>query len=186
MLLECLAPRRVAVRERASASRHEDPNVIEKAGRPQTGRHEQAGLPARLQSRRRRERVGIDEALVSDLVEQFYQRVREHARLGPIFDAHVDDWPKHLGKMKDFWGAIAIESGRYRGNPMLKHAALPEARRGHFADWLGLWRETVADLAPSEQVADFFTGRADRISESLQMGIAMHRDGQAPGTPLRD
>lgn len=143
-------------------------------------------VQARQEKREAAERVGIDEALVSDLVERFYQRVREHPTLGPVFDAHVDDWPKHLGRMKDFWGAIAIESGRYRGNPMLKHAALPEARRGHFADWLGLWRETVHELAPSEQVANFFTSRADRISESLQMGIAMHRDGQAPGTPLRD
>jgi truncated hemoglobin YjbI len=62
---------------------------------------------------------------------------------------------------------------------------LPDARRCQITDWLGLWRETVNELAPSEQVANFFTARADRISESLQMGIAMHRDGQAPGTPLR-
>ena len=143
-------------------------------------------VQARQEKREAAERAGIDEALVSDLVERFYERVREHSTLGPVFNAHVADWPKHLGRMKSFWEAIAIESGRYRGNPMLKHAALPEARRGHFADWLGLWRETVNDLAPSEQVADFFTGRADRISVSLQKGIAMHRDGQAPGTPLRD
>ena len=142
-------------------------------------------VQARQEKREAAERVGIDEALVSDLVERFYQRVREHPTLGTVFDAHVADWPKHLGRMKSFWEAIAIESGRYHGNPMLKHAALPEARRGHFADWLALWRETVNELAPSEQVANFFTARADRISESLQMGIAIHRDGQAPGTPLR-
>ena len=142
-------------------------------------------VQARQDKREAAARAGIDEALVSELVELFYQRVREHPTLGPIFDAHVTDWPKHLGRMKSFWEAIAIESGRYHGNPMLKHAALPEARRGHFADWLALWRETVAELAPSEQVATFFTSRADRISESLQMGIALHRDRQAPGTPLR-
>lgn len=143
-------------------------------------------VQARQEKREAAERAGIDDALVSDLVEQFYGRIREHPSLGPIFNAHVADWPKHLARMKDFWGAIAIESGRYHGNPMLKHALLPEVRRGHFGEWLALWRETVNERAPSELVANFFTARADRISESLQMGIAIHRDGEAPGTPLRD
>lgn len=143
-------------------------------------------VQARHEKREAAERAGIDEELVSALVERFYDRVRKHPTLGPVFDAHVADWPTHLTRMKDFWGSIAIESGRYRGNPMLKHAALPEVRRGHFIDWLALWGETVAELAPSEQVANFFTARADRIGESLQMGIAIHRDGQAPGAALRD
>lgn len=141
-------------------------------------------IQARQDKRDAAARAGIDEALIDALVERFYQRVRAHPTLGPIFDAHVEDWPTHLTRMKAFWEAIAIESGRYHGNPMLKHAALPEARREHFAEWLGLWRETLAEVAPSEAAATLFASRADRIAESLQLGIAIHRDGATPGAAL--
>ena len=140
----------------------------------------------RAEKRLAAEEIGVDADYIDYFVETFYGKIRDDELLGPIFNERISDWPAHLARMKAFWRSVLHNSGEFAGNPMLKHAALPEARRGHFADWLGLWRETVADLAPSEQVADFFTGRADRISESLQMGIAMHRDGQAPGTPLRD
>ena len=46
--------------------------------------------------------MGIDDAFISHLVETFYERVRAHDRLGPIFSKAVDDWNDHLPKMKDF------------------------------------------------------------------------------------
>ncbi len=121
--------------------------------------------------------IGIDDALVSALVEHFYARIRAHPKLGPIFAARVDQWPKHLGRMKDFWASIAIESGRFHGNPMIKHIAIAELRPEHFSDWLALWAETVDALAPTPGAAAFFKARADRIADSLRTGIAIHRDG---------
>ena len=109
--------------------------------------------------------IGIDDALVSALVEHFYDRIRAHPKLGPIFAARVDQWPKHLSRMKDFWASIAIESGRFHGNPMIKHIAIAELRPDHFSDWLALWAETVDALAPTPGAAAFFKARADRIAD---------------------
>lgn len=44
---------------------------------------------------------------VQHLVHTFYASVREHGQLGPIFEAHVRDWNRHLATMVDFWsGAL--------------------------------------------------------------------------------
>ncbi len=123
------------------------------------------------------EALAIDEALISELVETFYARIREHDLLGPIFDRHIKDWPPHLARMKDFWSSIALESGRFQGNPMLKHIAIPGIGHEHFSAWLQLWDEVLSDVCARSDGAAFFSDRAGRIAESLQLGIAHHRDG---------
>jgi hemoglobin len=123
--------------------------------------------------------LGIDDALISDLVEAFYARVRSHPVLGPIFASKVANWPPHLQRMKDFWASIAIESGRFRGNPMLKHIAIPGLSPGHFEIWLGLWNEVLAELVVNPDAASLFRDRAQRIATSLQTGIALHNGGLA-------
>lgn len=122
-------------------------------------------------------RIGIDEALISALVETFYTRIRAHARLGPIFEAHVEDWPSHLGRMKDFWASIAIESGRFHGNPMVKHIAIGSLERGHFDEWLTLFNATLDDVVAPVQARAFFRDRAAHIADSLHMGIEIQRSG---------
>ena len=123
--------------------------------------------------------LGIDDALISELVEAFYRRVRRHAVLGPIFASKVVNWAPHLGRMKDFWASIAIESGRFRGNPMLKHIAIPGLSPAHFQIWLGLWDEAVADVVSNSEAVSLFRDRAQRIAASLQTGIALHKGGLA-------
>ena len=46
---------------------------------------------------------GIDDAFISQLVESFYDTVRQDDMLGPIFAERIGDWPHHLARMKDFW-----------------------------------------------------------------------------------
>jgi hemoglobin len=121
--------------------------------------------------------IGIDEALVSELVETFYARIRSHDLLGPIFEEHVGDWPTHLQKMKNFWASIAIESGRFHGSPMAKHIALGSLEHGHFDEWLALFSETLDDIVEGEEARAFFQERAARIAESLHMGIQLQRHG---------
>ena len=58
--------------------------------------------------------IGIDDMLISDLVERFYGSIRSDKLLGPIFEQHVADWVPHLARMKDFWASVTLESGRYR------------------------------------------------------------------------
>jgi len=37
------------------------------------------------------------------LLRHFYADVRQHEEIGPIFSAHITDWPAHLEKITDFW-----------------------------------------------------------------------------------
>ena len=112
---------------------------------------------------------------VVHLVHSFYARVRQDAQLGPIFNAHVDDWDHHLAKLVDFWSAALRGTGRYRGTPMVAHAALPGLHPGLFHRWLELFRETCATLdnPPMRERAEML---AARIADSLWYGYQMQRD----------
>ena len=116
--------------------------------------------------------LGIDEALVSQLVETFYARIREDDLVGPVFlTALGDDWAPHLAKLKDFWSAIALGTRRYNGRPMPAHLRLPGLTEAHFARWLGLFRQTVDELMPNPAAADFFYDRASMIGRNFQAMI---------------
>lgn len=125
-------------------------------------------------------RMGIDEALITRLVHRFYDAVQADELLGPIFGAHIHDWPVHLGRMVDFWSSIAIEAGRFRGNPMVKHIAIPAIKPSDFVTWLGLWSEAVDATVPGTEARAYFKSTAARIADSLSMGISIHRDGHIP------
>ncbi|MBV9588242.1 MAG: group III truncated hemoglobin [Hyphomicrobiales bacterium] len=114
--------------------------------------------------------TGIDEAMIERLVRGFYSRIREDAILGPIFAAKIEDWEPHLQKMFAFWSSVALMSGRYHGQPMAKHLPLPVDAR-HFDRWLALFEQTARDICPPK-AAEHFTLLAQRIAESLELGIA--------------
>jgi hemoglobin len=105
------------------------------------------------------------------LVDRFYARVREDASIGPLFNAAVADWPEHLEKLGAFWSSVMRTTGRYKGNPMaahLKHSAAIEPAM--FERWLEIWRDTAREeLAPAH--AEAVIARAERIAESLQLGL---------------
>lgn len=123
--------------------------------------------------------VGISEEMIRRLVHAFYARVRRDAVLGPIFDDAIDDgWDDHLAKLCDFWSSVILMTGRYKGQPMPAHARLPDIEPSHFRRWLEIFRETAAEIAPSEAAA-LFVNRAERIGESLKLGIAFHH-GELP------
>jgi len=114
--------------------------------------------------------TGIDEAMIGRLVDGFYDRVRDDSLIGPIFDERITDWDPHLAQMKLFWSSVALMTGVYHGRPMPKHLPLPVDGR-HFDRWLELFRATARDLCPPA-AADHFIERAQRIAESLELGIA--------------
>ena len=128
--------------------------------------------------------VGIDEEMIHTLVHSFYARVRRDALLGPIFNAKITDWDEHLDKLCSFWSSVTLMTGRYKGTPMQAHAALPEIAPRHFDHWLSLFRATARETCPPA-AADLFVDRAERIAQSLQMGIALYR-GTGPLASLRD
>lgn len=130
---------------------------------------------ARLRKMQQAQSIGIDEALISRLVERFYDAVRQDDLLGPVFNSHVGDWTSHLARMKDFWASVTLESGRYHGNPMLKHIAIGKLGPAHFERWLETWSRIVDEVAPTEDAAETFRSAAQRIAASLLMGIQVQR-----------
>lgn len=135
----------------------------------------QVKSPAQLhreQVQREALKIGIDEDYISVLVDTFYNRIRSHEALGPIFaDAIGSNWEPHLEKMKQFWSSVARNTGHYSGKPVPAHQKLTQVQQQHFAIWLDLFRQTLADTAPTPQAADYFMERAQRIARSLQMAM---------------
>lgn len=126
--------------------------------------------------------MGIDDAYVSLLVEAFYERIRADSVLGPVFnDAIGDAWPIHLSKMKDFWASVAFNAGRYSGKPVPAHKKHTTIHRSHFDLWMGLFRQTLEETAPTPAAVDYFMERAERIARSLKM--ALFTDDYVPKRP---
>jgi len=121
----------------------------------------------------------ITEDDIAKLVPAFYARVREDAVLGPIFNGAIEDWPRHLAKLQAFWSSVLLTSGRYKGQPMVAHIRHePHMTPDNFARWLALWRRTSTEVLAPEAAA-LFQEKADRIAESLQLGVQFYRDRNA-------
>lgn len=122
---------------------------------------------------------------VSRLVHGFYATVREDEVLGPIFDAHVRDWDRHLPTMVDFWSSALRGTARFRGTPMPKHAALPGLKAELFQRWLALFAQTTATLG-NEAMAARANELAARIAESLWYGYQVSNGRHAAGVRMLD
>ena len=109
--------------------------------------------------------------------------MRADEALGPIFDAHVQNWDIHLAKMVDFWSSSLRGTARFRGTPMPKHVALPGLTAELFGRWLTLFGQTTATLSnlPMRQRADDL---ARRIAESLWYGYQLSHGSDALPKPL--
>lgn len=132
---------------------------------------------ARRAKREAAEAIGVDEAYVDALVEEFYAAIRADALLGPIFAERIASWPEHLARMKSFWRSILFNSGEFSGNPMLKHMTIPGLEERHFAHWLTLFYDTLRGLEGQREASELVGARARSIADSLLTGIALRRDG---------
>jgi hemoglobin len=113
----------------------------------------------------------MTEEQLATLVERFYAKVREDEVLGPVFNAAVHDWPEHLEKLSAFWSSVMLTTGRYKGNPMAAHVKQKSAiEPPMFGRWLEIWRETAAQVL-DERGAAAVVAKAERIAESLQLGL---------------
>ncbi len=116
------------------------------------------------------DRIGGRRPLL-ELLRYFYADVRQQTEIGPIFTAHISDWPAHLEKIADFWSGVTGGPARYGGGMPMKHFPLGLEER-HFAAWLGLWaRHCRAHLAPAE-AAEMITV-AETIGQRLRQMIAL-------------
>lgn len=109
------------------------------------------------------------------VVKDFYAGVRQHPVLGPVFAAHVTDWPAHEEKIIAFWRNAILpgesKSGRgYEGNPMAVHKAAGNVRAGMFIPWLRLFDEVLTRQLPPE-TARAWSALAHRIGRGLSLGL---------------
>lgn len=131
-------------------------------------------LQVRQNLRQQADAFGINTNFISDLVDTFYERIRAHPRLGPIFETAIapEAWPTHLATMKAFWASVLLHTGDYSGRPMAKHMALKALEPAHFGEWLYLFEQTVRDLNPHDEAVAFVMEKAWRIGESMKQALA--------------
>lgn len=83
---------------------------------------------------------------ITNLVHQFYSKVRKDDLLAPVFNAIIqDNWDRHLQIMCKFWSTILLYSKKYLADPMVKHLPMPLEKQ-HFDKWLALFEETIDEL----------------------------------------
>ena len=120
----------------------------------------------------------ITEQEISNLVDDFYARVRQDTGIGPIFNQAIEDWPAHLALLKNFWSTVLLTTGAYKGDPMMTHLKLPLEPR-HFRRWLALFAETANQVLPAAHAAEVIR-KSERIAQNFQAGLA-HKRGEQPG-----
>lgn len=113
---------------------------------------------------------------VSLLVHTFYDKIRQHELLGPIFNGHIteEQWPAHLSKLTDFWESNLFGVRTFRGSPSKAHVNVDKnlnhtVSQNHFAQWLQLWFETINELFEGE-LAD----RAKEMARRMSTGQYIH------------
>jgi hemoglobin len=62
-------------------------------------------------------RFPISADQIDAVVAEFYAVIRTHPGLGPVFAAHVRDWPAHEAKIARFWRNAILFERSYDGNP---------------------------------------------------------------------
>jgi hemoglobin len=114
---------------------------------------------------------------VDFLVRRFYDQIRVHETLGPIFNGVVKDWEHHLIHLSDFWEMILLQTGPGAGkfNPTKVHREVDAAfdnsiEQAHFGNWLELWFSTI-DRYFEGEVADYAKEHARRMAHMLFMRI---------------
>ncbi len=120
---------------------------------------------------RRPAHPSITRQQVSDLVDQFYGRIRQNDRLGPIFEMQIEkDWDTHLEKMKLFWSSVLLRTGDYKGQPVPAHVKLTGVETGDFQIWLGMFSQTVDEVFDPD-ARPVVVEAAQRIATSLWLAM---------------
>ncbi len=116
--------------------------------------------------------VIIQHEMIVEMVDLFYDKVKQHPSLGPIFDTAIGDrWSDHMPKMYGFWSSVLNSSGIYSGNPMRAHMTLnSKVEPENFKEWLDLFKETLDELFTAKD-ATFIFGKAENIAQSLSLGM---------------
>ena len=124
-------------------------------------------------------RFAISDDQIDAVVAEFYACIRQHPGLGPVFAAHVTDWPAHEAKIAAFWKNAILHRRSYDGNPLQVHRDAGNVRPGMFEPWLGLFDSVLNRVLPPETAAAW-SALAHRIGAGLRYGLL---DQPAKGQP---
>ena len=122
---------------------------------------------------------------IDRLVAVFYERIRAHPTLGPVFGRAIatadgPQWRAHEAKIAAFWrNAIGIDRA-YDGNPMRAHVENREVHPGMFSTWLALFHATAREVLTPQQAASI-SALADRIGDGMRYAVTQR--GQTRGAP---
>src|SRR5687767_11351086 len=101
------------------------------------------------------ERLGGHDGILR-LLKPFYVDVRQHAVLGPIFDARIQNWPEHLAHITEFWVRQTGGPSNYPGGFAAAHLPLG-IQPSDLQHWLALWefncRRHLASAEAEEMIA---------------------------------
>ena len=112
------------------------------------------------------ERLGGHRAL-GVLVRNFYLSLQAHPTLGPVFAAHVDDWPWHYATLTEFWALQTGGPSTYDGKLLRAHGAL--GLRPEFFDlWLAQWRQSCRLHFAEPEAAEIIT-LAERLAARMRL-----------------
>ena len=107
---------------------------------------------------------------IDTVVAAFYDAIRHHPGLGPVFAVHVNDWSSHEAKVARFWRNAILHERSYDGNPFAIHRDAGNVRAGMFEVWLGLFDSVLKrHLAPD--TAQSWSELAHRIGRGLRAGV---------------
>ncbi len=127
-------------------------------------------------------RFEITRSEIERVVAAFYEVVRVHPGLGPVFAMHVTDWPSHEAKIAGFWANAILHERSYDGNPLAVHRQAGNVRPGMFDAWLGLFDSVLKrELRPDQAAA--WSMLAHRIGRSLRAGVVEKQTGPG-GVPI--
>ena len=85
---------------------------------------------------------------ITELVEQFYDKVLEDALLHPFFDGI--DFVQHLPRMIHFWSFVLLNEPGYTNDVTRTHASM-DLKKEHFDRWIELFNATVDELFTGEK-----------------------------------
>ena len=126
-------------------------------------------------------RLGVNHELIREIVDAFYEKVRDDRNLGPVFESKLDGhWPAHLRKMYDFWSTVIFGEMRYSGDPVKAHVEVAAIVPEHFEPWLELFEQTLKERCRSQEQIDLFLLPAKRMARVFATRINASSSGGSP------
>lgn len=112
--------------------------------------------------------LSITQEEIRNIVFKFYEKVRNDAILGPIFEREMsENWDQHLEKMCNFWTTVMLGNPLYHGNPLEVHRRVAGLNREHFEHWLLLFHQTLKEVCPSNAHIEAFSQKANKMARVL-------------------